>query len=268
MKKGKKTVISSPDTISLNNEKLLPIKKIPEVPLPKRVVKSLKVVNKILCQSLKNKPIDLNSGYIPFEIEKLKYPDNVNFLLFGWITESNDIFQNLNLVLDDINILAEHPKHYKGNSTVRLNLLLRTFFYELFRIREVFTVFLNNLKKFNFIDGKEVLNLKYAFGQRFDTAIKVRNKMVHEYFYWPSKNMTEMIMIDGLKEFGVIGVKNDLGKISTMEDKIKDIHNEFIPVLVVEGHYISGFVSDCAKNLSLSIKKIDIKKQSKVNVGK
>lgn len=176
--------------------------------------------------------------------------------MFVWVTESNTVFQNLNLVLNDMNTLAKQSYAFKGSPTVRLILLLRTFFYELFRLREIFTVFLKDLKDQNILSKAEVHELKREVGQHFDRTTKIRNRMVHEYFHWPSRNITEMHIVEGLKHFDKVWVKKDLNEIYTLEGKIRDVYNEMVPVLTVEGHYIYEYLKKFGNTFAASLKDI------------
>ena len=240
----------------MNKDDLFPILEIPEIPYPDSLVKGLKEIAKKIKIDLKNKKIDLDPGYFPINIEELEFPHNIQFSMFEWITESNFILQNLNIILSDFKLLAEQPKYFAGNPTRRLILLIRTYFYEIFRLREVFAVYLKKLKKYKYLNIKDVHEFKYIFGEHFNRAINIRNRMVHESFHWAGKNFDAMFLADGLQQIGKVLVKEDSSKISSLKEKIKDVYNEVIPSLLVEGHYVAEYLKNVVESFSQIVREI------------
>ena len=71
--------------LKMDKQALFPILSIPEISYPEYLIEDLKSMSSRLVESLKNNPIDLDSGYLPFDLRELEFPSNVNFSMFEWM---------------------------------------------------------------------------------------------------------------------------------------------------------------------------------------
>lgn len=86
----------------------------------------------------------------------------------------------------------------------RFYLLLRTYFYEFFRIREIFNRFINTLKVNELIDKNKAKIIRDTFYDAFKDSIKIRNFLVHTNFQCEGRRHVDLILTDCCHHFGRI----------------------------------------------------------------
>jgi len=123
--------------------------KISQIEIPDPIKKALVRIGNLMTEEMMANPNwDYASGNLPIP----KWTPYLSLCFDVWllICDINDIFENINIVLNDLKKLRERPdlfeKHINGNLRTRYNLLARTFFYEFFRIKECYNIFFGSLE--------------------------------------------------------------------------------------------------------------------------
>ena len=101
--------------------------KIPEIENPKEIIAQIKKLSPYFKRARNRKDFNSSDGVI--ELGELPQDILFPYQLFLWICRTNEIIENLNLILHDLDILSKKPHHFVGSHRVMYFLLLRTFFY-------------------------------------------------------------------------------------------------------------------------------------------
>jgi hypothetical protein len=91
---------------------------------------------------------------------------------------------------------------FKGSPPKRFYQLIRTYFYEFYRIREIFYRFVKTLKVNNLIDKESAIRIKNLFHDAFQDTIAMRNSLVHKSVNWEGKNHINLHLVGGAHELG------------------------------------------------------------------
>lgn len=89
-----------------------------------------------------------------------------------------EIIDHLNVVLMDLDALGSDPRAIKY-PVVRYALLVRTFFYEYGRTKDVLGSFLRKLERLDRIEKGEAQEYHRVFYERFRPAFEARNRFIH-----------------------------------------------------------------------------------------
>ena len=193
--------------------------------------------------SMEEGTVDL--GPLP---EDLQFP----FFFVRWWCQFDEIFRNLNLILFDIEAL--HLKHVLllGSPRQRFHLLVRTYFYEFYRAREVFNSGLKGLAGRGLIDPEDIRETRKVFHEAFESAIKIRNVMVHGLTQWPGHANSMLNHIGGAWELGYAVHEIESGQRVELSSIIKSVSDEYLPLLIDEANRLSfvlqAVLDECAKS--------------------
>jgi hypothetical protein len=167
---------------------------IPQINYPKEVTTELKKLGDYLTESIQNNYESIvANGKIP--LPELPFYLKWRLVFFLWIAETNEIINNLNLILSDLHDFTNIPTRFSGNPRERIYFFMRMFFYEFSRIKDVFARFTKALRHSNIIQKDTVKFLREEFNQIFQEGIVLRNKMVHERFSLPGKENLDLIVV-------------------------------------------------------------------------
>lgn len=136
-------------------------KKISHIEFPDYLKPSIISLRDKMLQAVKNGKMDIETGEINWG--KLEEDLSLPYGLLIWITETNDVLDNLNMILDDMETLKNSITMFRGSFQRRFYLLVRTFFYEFYRIKDIFNLFMKGLVKRGIINKKNADQLKEAF---------------------------------------------------------------------------------------------------------
>jgi hypothetical protein len=152
--------------------------------------------------SILETPEELGKALVPIG----KLLTEIYFDIWALINDINEIIDNMNLVLGDLKILRDDPKYFQkylsGDPIVRYKLLARTYFYEFFRLKECFNDFLARLRKTGLLNSQDVKEIKSDFYKEFETAIKVRNTMIHNRYLWPGEGHLKLFVTLSAESIG------------------------------------------------------------------
>ncbi len=174
---------------------------IEEIKFPEGYKAALSKVVDIGAASVERDGLPIESGMIDLGVlpEELDLP----YLVFSWIAETNEVIENLNLVLTDLHILGENYFRFEGSPRVRFYLLIRTFFYEFYRLKEIFIRTVSLLKKNGYMVKEDRNRIVDLFEEAFKPSVKLRGSLVHGSIVWKGKDHFELAVIGGLKDAGL-----------------------------------------------------------------
>lgn len=231
----------------VNSSKRSP-KLIPEIPIPNTIQRNLIAIqNEMMKTWKKKKGWDFTSGYMP----KPELDSNLDFYweTFGAICDLNKVIENLNLVINDIYLIANRSETcsnlLNGKLSTRYHLLVRTFFYELFRTKEIYNKYLKYFKKTKLLRKTDVLFYQTRFRQVFDDFFEIRNKMIHDRYVFQGEDHYLLWMSDFLNEKNMAVASRETGEITETLDVLKRLYEEFskmaIPVGIALVKYFEDF---------------------------
>jgi len=168
---------------------------------PESFKDKLAKIEDCVIDALKHDRISSKTGTL--ELRGVPKEADIPLLYFYWFAENCEIIENLNLVLTDLYILSEKMFMFEGSPKTRFYLLTRLYFYEFYRFREIFNVFMKAFQNRGIIKSKEELKqARNLFNKEFEEMIKLRNTMVHDSPIWKGKEHLDLITIDAALKFG------------------------------------------------------------------
>ena len=141
--------------------------RIPKLEYPKTFLPILKsnIQNKII-NGIKRNGVDKESGNIP--MQELEKHELIPYWIFLWMADNWEVIDNLNMILCDLEILGNSMTSFKGSPRKRFYLLVRTFFNEFYRFKDIYSIFLKKLKDHGLLDKKTVNEVKDMFIEEFN----------------------------------------------------------------------------------------------------
>lgn len=231
---------------------------IPAIPVPDSIKKEMDSFLPELEKSFQHEEWDYSSGYGP----NLHFND---FLLetywetLGFISEINVMVENLNLIINDIRMISQKPEIcnfiFEGRLAARYYLLVRTFFYETFRSKEIYNRYLKCLKRRRILRKKDVQDYQAQFLEVFDKIIKVRNKMVHQRFVFPGIEHRQLILAEDADQRNLAFVLYETGERVTTTEILKKLCEEFNEEAVLIGTGLARYL----ESFSLAVCEVAIK---------
>lgn len=233
------------------------LKLIPKVPFPE----SIRIVLPPMQESMmatwekRKDDWDFTSGYMPKpELDRIS---DIYFEIFGYIADINAIVDHLNLIIGDIHFLAAQPeaccRMLGGNVSTRYNLLARTFFYEVFRTKEIHSRFLKYLRRKSVLRKQDVEEYRAQFLTRFEALVNVRNKMVHDSFVFPGMVHRNLFMAETATKYNMELKCRETGKVLTIKDAISEVSDEFMQIGFSAGtslvEYFKMFSHACCQTM-------------------
>lgn len=220
----------------MNNEKN--ITNVSTLQIPKELMEALRGVGDKIKKTQKR---NLENNLDPGDLSSIEFTQKEKIYLdtFCWLTETNEIVENLNIVFFDLNLFKKKQSFIfefsGGNIKNRFYLLLRTFFYEFFRIKEIFNIYLNKLRKRKLITKIEASEISLDFYRDYEFVFRLRNQLVHNYHIWHSDDHNEYIISEAAESMGYFFTNKESGEIIKSVDiasKLASENLEGLPTLV------------------------------------
>lgn len=229
------------------------LKLIEEIPIPESLKQELiKIQPTMIATFEKNAEWDFTSGYMPRP--KLDCISDIYWETFLFITEINEVIENLNLVIADLSFLSKHSEIYRqirGRLSKKYSLMVRAFFYELFRTKEIFNRYLQYLKKARLLRKTDIKGYRDEFIKLFEAFIKIRNRMVHHTFALPGEEYQKLWMAEFALENHMAFASQKTGAIITTADALEKLSAEFNEVAFSVGtslvQYFQAFSHGCCE---------------------
>lgn len=182
-----------------------------EIPYPDEHVEELKRVIPLLVESMERNGLPIDSGII--NIRNIDDGLGLPLFFFHWIVESNGVIQNLNIVISDLRDLPHKYALLSGSPRLRYYLLVRTYFYEFYRFREIFNQAVRALQVGGYLKKSEVPEIRKTFHEAFEHTIEIRNAMVHGSFIWKGEKHFNLNVVGGAMELGRGLKSEDTGEV-------------------------------------------------------
>lgn len=170
-----------------------------------------------------------------YDIGKLNSDELFVYTIFIWFSEITDIIDNLNLILCDLSELPEKHLIFSGSPKQRFYLLIRTYFNEFYRTREIFAQILHGLKSQNRITKAEVKGIRKTYHDAFKDMHDLRNSFVHDSPDWHGKEHHDLVFIGSAWDMGKIFKHNETGEIWNIQDVLYNSCQKQTPILAEEG---------------------------------
>lgn len=207
--------------------------RIPQLEFPGHLIPILNSIQAKMVEAIERGGVDIEAGTIP--LGKVEKEHSIPYLLFLWMAENNDVIDNLNMILWDMELLGSSMFRFKGSPEKRFYLLVRTYFHEFYRVREIFSQVVKGLEVHGLVNKNSVSKMRKIFHDAFQDTIKIRNKLVHGYVQWKGREHVELTLVGVSYELGWSLYHKESGKICELQSVIKQITHDYLQILTAEG---------------------------------
>jgi hypothetical protein len=219
---------------------------IPRVSYPRKHLSSLKRLGPLMIGSMQRDGLPIETGQI--NLGKLDQKLDVAYFFFMWVSETNEIIDHLNLVILDLRSLAKTHSLLGGSPWMRYELLVRTFFHEFYRFRELLNTVLSAVAKRGHISKEELSIARAAFHGAIEQTIDLRNSMVHSDVVWRGKQHFDLNLASIVHNRGQSRVSRRTGHEFSLEDALSKACNRTSNALQYQGRtaarLTSAFIRD------------------------
>ena len=217
-----------------------------EIPYPRKHLEDLKRLGPLLIESMERDGLPIETGSI--KLGRLDPKLDVAYFFFGWVSEANDIIGNLNLTIGDLRSLPRVHATLGGSPWVRYQLLVRTYFHEFYRFRELQNTALAAAVKRGYAARSELKVARRAFHDAVEEAIELRNSIVHASLTWKGQEHFDLNLASIFYNRGQTLICKDTGKEFAVDDALSRACEEMADALVYEGRkaaiLVRAFVKD------------------------
>jgi hypothetical protein len=218
--------------MNLNNHK-----EIEEITYPPEHRASLERLTPLLIQAIERDGPPIESGQI--NLGNINDEFKLPLFFFYWIAESNEVIDNLNLVLSDLRNLPTGYVLLSGSPRKRYYLLVRLYFYEFYRFREIFNRVVRGLQGGGYIKRAQVPKIRNIFNEAFEHTIEVRNNLVHGSPLWKGQKHFNLMLVGGARELGFALGRKETGRLWDISEVLKDLCDPTADVMRDEGNRMS-----------------------------
>jgi hypothetical protein len=219
---------------------------IPKIPYPRKYLSSLKRLGPLMIESMQRDGLPTETGQI--NLGKLDPKLDVAYFFFMWVSETNEIIDHLNLVILDLRSLPKNLPLLGGAPWMRYEFLVRTFFHEFYRFRELLNTVLGAVAKRGHISKEELSTARAAFHGAIEQTIELRNSMVHSEVIWRGKRHFDLNLASIFYNRGQGLVNRRTGKEFSLEEALSKACNRTSRALQSEGrkaaHLTRAFIRD------------------------
>jgi len=219
---------------------------IAQIPYPPEHLEDLKLIGPLIISSMERDGLPMDRGSI--RLNKLEPKQEVAYFYFGWVAESNGVIENLNLTLHDLRSLPKTFQVLGGSPWSRYELLVRVFFHEFYRLREVFNTVMSACVKRGYLDKQELAVAREAFHGVIEQAIELRNSVVHGSPSWRGQEHFDLNLASIVHGRGSTLVHKETGEEFSVEVALERACNKMATILQKEGEVaaevMSAFIRD------------------------
>lgn len=182
--------------------KIIEPKKIKDVCVPKELDRQIKKMEPEILKSIKkNDPNSVvESGIII--LGDFNKKQKINLFLLSWISHINEVIYNLNLTISDLKKLPTNYLFITGSPYKRYQLLVRIFFYEFYRFKDIFHQSMKLFRKLGFFKNDIEKSITDNFLKLFKNCIDTRNSLVHNEVIWKGEKHFKLFMVGLNYDFG------------------------------------------------------------------
>ncbi|WP_139149239.1 hypothetical protein [Nitrosospira sp. Nsp13] len=221
---------------------------------PEEHLADLKRSIPLMLAAMKRDGLPIESGLI--NVGKVDKELDVALFFAHWITEINEIIENLNIVLIDMRELSNNYVLLKGSPEKRYYLLVRTYFHEFYRFRESFNRVIKAAASRRYIQPDEVPRARKAFQYAFEDTIRIRNNLVHGTVFWKGDKHFDLTLLSSARERGFAMQSCQTGEIWDIGSVLQDVCEETADILRDEGKRMSKVIQAIVRELVDVIAKV------------
>lgn len=216
------------------------LKEIEDVPYPAEHLEDLKRFVPMMIEAVERDGLPIESGQI--NVGNVDVRLDVALFFFRWVAENNEIIENLNMVLNDMRALPTDYVLLKGSPKTRFYLLVRTYFYEFYRFREIHNQIVKVAADRGYVNRDEVPLARKAFHDAFEGTIELRNNLVHGTPLWKGQRHFDLSLVASAWERDLELKDKETGETWEIGDVLKDICNHTADGLRDEGNRMSSLL--------------------------
>lgn len=221
------------------------VKEIEEVPYPQEHVEHLKRFGPLMIEAMERDGLPIESGSI--SVGRVDDVIDVALFFFHWVAENNEVIENLNMVLNDLRGLSTDYALLNGSPKTRYYLLVRTYFNEFYRFREIYSQVVKAAAERGYIERDEVPMARKAFHDAFKGTIELRNSLVHGSPTWKGQKHFDLNLVADAWDRGFALKDIETGEIWDISDVLKDICNHTADGLRDEGNRMSALLKNLVR---------------------
>jgi hypothetical protein len=180
-----------------------------------------------------------NNGNIKLNQASPELKIKLHFVTF--INSIEEILGSFNLIISDLNILKTCPYYFQDPPFKRFYLIIRTFFYEFYRIKEKQKFFLIALEKEHYIEKDKVMKIKKLFFSLFQETLELRNNLVHHNVSWINEHI-ELTLLYLAEETGHRIYKEDTKEEVTWESELPSFCEYYQKLFYEQGEKVKEHV--------------------------
>jgi len=221
------------------------VKEIEDIPYPQDHLEDLKRLVPLVIETMERDGLPIESG--SFNIGRVDESLDVALFFFRWVAENNKLIENLNMVLSDMRALPTDYVLLNGSPKTRYYLLVRTYFNEFYRFRDIHSQIVKAAADRGYIERDEVPLARKAFHDAFEGTIALRNNLVHGSPTWKGQKHFDLNLVGGALELGFALKDIETGEIWKISDVLKDVCNHTADGLRDEGNRMSSLLKNLVR---------------------
>lgn len=222
---------------------------IPTVEFPPEHMDALKRIMPLLVAGLERDGLPIESGVI--DIGRLEPDLDLAYFFFRRVSQSNCVIENLNLALKDLHTLPIFYRILGGSPWSRYELLVRLYFHEFYRFRELLNAVLAASVKRGYIAKRDQENIRSEFHSLIEGTIELRNTLVHGHITWRGQDHFHLHMVSAAHEFGQRLVNKETGEEMNIEVALRDSCAKSAAALKTEGCKVAGAMNALIRDFVL-----------------
>lgn len=212
-------------------------REIQEVEFPDQFVPMLHEVSTLCVESIHRDGPPIESGQ--FDLGEVSEPVGTALFFLNWVSGTNQIIKNLNIVITDMRSLPFMFRALPGMPHDRFYLLVLTYFHEFYRFRELHGRITKAAGLRGYIRGDYVKTARQEFHEAFRPTIELRNSLVHGSPIWSGKRHFDLQYLGGSWELGRELRDKETGQVWEMRDVLQEICQHTASALREEGDRMS-----------------------------
>lgn len=219
-----------------------PISHVAELSYPKRYLDDLKHVGPLLISSMERDGLPIESGSI--NIGEVEPRVDIALFFFHWISEINSVIENINIAVADLKVLHNNYIFLDGCPEARYHLLVRTYFHEFYRFREIYSQIVKAAADRSYIQKEEISGLRKSFHEAFKETIELRNSLVHGAPLYKGKKHFDLNLVVSCWKRGMELKDPKTGEVFELRDALEIICQSSTKTLIEEGNRMSNLMQN------------------------
>jgi hypothetical protein len=204
-------------------------------------LEDLKKLGPLMIASMERDGLPTETGQI--SLGKLEPAVDIAFFYFAWTSEVNEVIDHLNMVINDLRALHKTFEHLGGSPWTRYELLMRTYFHEYYRMREILSTFLSILNSRGHITKEEVKIARDAFHAAIEDKVEMRNSIVHGRPRFRGEEHFNLNLTSTVHNYGKRLVKQETGEEFSVESALQRVCEKVAGVLERNGKEVAQLMN-------------------------